>query len=243
MRDAMRKFQLTRKEIGLEIEDRITMTWQSDSPTLIAMFNKWAKVLKANLLAVSIERTNNLKSITEDVHNFEIEGERLMFTIKKADLLETALYTLNNEIRIKGFELIRDNYDCNKEMLLFFRLNNLITNQTNMFLTLTSKYPRLNHKIYITSNDMSVDVFDHLIDIANESKFNGVNTFIIKSLLDDQRINTYYCYEDEKIDPTIKWYHPSTPKDYIRAYKQYYTKNVFVDMILQLLGRQLTEHE
>ena len=79
MRDCMRKFQLTRKESGLEIEDRIHLTWQSDSPTLIAMFNAWGDQMAAGLLALSIKRSDDAQSIA-----FEIEGEKMTFGIVKA---------------------------------------------------------------------------------------------------------------------------------------------------------------
>ena len=79
MRDCMRKFQLTRKESGLEIEDRIHLTWQSDSPTLIAMFNAWGDQMAAGLLALSIKRSDDAQPIA-----FEIEGEKMTFGIVKA---------------------------------------------------------------------------------------------------------------------------------------------------------------
>ena len=79
MRDCMRKFQLTRKESGLEIEDRIHLTWQSDSPTLIAMFDAWGDQMAAGLLALSIKRSNDAQPI-----EFEIEGEKMTFGIVKA---------------------------------------------------------------------------------------------------------------------------------------------------------------
>ena len=79
MRDCMRKFQLTRKESGLEIEDRIHLTWQSDSPTLIAMFDAWGDQMTAGLLALSIKRSDEAQAIA-----FEIEGEKMTFGIVKA---------------------------------------------------------------------------------------------------------------------------------------------------------------
>ena len=79
MRDCMRKFQLTRKESGLEIEDRIHLTWQSDSPTLIAMFDAWGDQMAAGLLALSIKRSDDAQPIA-----FEIEGEKMTFGIVKA---------------------------------------------------------------------------------------------------------------------------------------------------------------
>lgn len=75
----MRKFQLTRKESGLEIEDRIHLTWQSDSPTLIAMFDAWGDQMAAGLLALSIKRSDDAQPIA-----FEIEGEKMTFGIVKA---------------------------------------------------------------------------------------------------------------------------------------------------------------
>ena len=79
MRDAMRKFQLTRKEIGLEIEDRITMTWQSDSQTLIDMFAAWGAKMAEGLLCVKLERSNDKQAMEA-----KFEGEEMTFEIKKA---------------------------------------------------------------------------------------------------------------------------------------------------------------
>ena len=79
MRDCMRKFQLIRKKSGLKIDDRIHLTWQSDSPTLIAMFDAWGDQMAAGLLALSIKRSDDAQSI-----EFEIEGEKMTFGIVKA---------------------------------------------------------------------------------------------------------------------------------------------------------------
>ena len=79
MRDAMRKFQLTRKEIGLEIEDRITMTWQSDSPTLVAMFDTWGAKMAEGLLCLRLERSHDRQPVEA-----KFEGEEMTFKIVKA---------------------------------------------------------------------------------------------------------------------------------------------------------------
>jgi isoleucyl-tRNA synthetase len=78
MRDCMRKFQLTRKEIGLEIEDRITMVWQSDSDTLVKMFETWGEKMAEGLLCTSMTRSADAQSIEAT-----FEGEKLTFSIAK----------------------------------------------------------------------------------------------------------------------------------------------------------------
>lgn len=79
MRDAMRKFQLTRKEIGLEIEDRITMTYQTDSPSLLKMFRTWGDHIKQGLLCLELSQSDAPLAMT-----FAVEGETMTFEIKKA---------------------------------------------------------------------------------------------------------------------------------------------------------------
>lgn len=78
MRDAMRKFQLTRKEIGLEIEDRIRMTYQTNSPTLLKMFETWGDHMKQGLLCLEL-----IQSTTPLKNAFAIEGEDMTFDIVK----------------------------------------------------------------------------------------------------------------------------------------------------------------
>ena len=78
MRDAMRKFQLTRKEIGLEIEDRIRMTYQTNSPTLLKMFETWGDHMKQGLLCLEL-----IQSTTPLQNAFAIEGEDMTFDIVK----------------------------------------------------------------------------------------------------------------------------------------------------------------
>ena len=78
MRDCMRKFQLTRKEIGLEIEDRITMVWQSDSETIVKMFETWGEKMAEGLLCTSMTRSADAQSIEAT-----FEGEKLTFSIAK----------------------------------------------------------------------------------------------------------------------------------------------------------------
>jgi len=78
MRDCLRRFQLTRKEIGLEIEDRIVLTWQSESETIRQMFSTWSEAIAANLLARVIP-SNETQPMA-----LVVEGEALTYNIIKA---------------------------------------------------------------------------------------------------------------------------------------------------------------
>jgi len=52
MRDLLRHLQVLRKETGLDIEDRIRLTWHSDDPGARDIFTRWEGLLKAELLCV-----------------------------------------------------------------------------------------------------------------------------------------------------------------------------------------------
>jgi isoleucyl-tRNA synthetase len=64
MRDVLRRLQMLRKEVGLEIEDRITMRWQSDSESLQRVMSDWGEYMAAELLCLSVERADTKESAT-----------------------------------------------------------------------------------------------------------------------------------------------------------------------------------
>ncbi|MBL7176652.1 MAG: isoleucine--tRNA ligase [Desulfobacteraceae bacterium] len=55
MRDLLRHLQVLRKQAGLEIEDRITLTWQSKEPLIGDIFHRWEDFLNAELLCIQMK--------------------------------------------------------------------------------------------------------------------------------------------------------------------------------------------
>jgi len=55
MRDLLRHLQVLRKQIGLEIEDRISLIWKSDESIIKDIFGKWEDFLKAELLCMELK--------------------------------------------------------------------------------------------------------------------------------------------------------------------------------------------
>ena len=55
MRDLLRHLQVLRKKIGLDIEDRIRLIWQSEESKVRDIFGRWEDFLKAELLCVRLE--------------------------------------------------------------------------------------------------------------------------------------------------------------------------------------------
>ena len=52
MRDLLRYLQVLRKQVGLEIEDHIELTWSSSDPLIKDLFERWGDFLDAELLCV-----------------------------------------------------------------------------------------------------------------------------------------------------------------------------------------------
>jgi isoleucyl-tRNA synthetase len=50
MRDLLRRLQVVRKDVGLEIEDHIEISWTSDDPRIAEIFSRWGEFLDAELL-------------------------------------------------------------------------------------------------------------------------------------------------------------------------------------------------
>lgn len=57
VRDVVRHIQVLRKEQDLELEDRIVLSWSSDSSFLAEAMNKWQEYVKSETLAVEVKDT------------------------------------------------------------------------------------------------------------------------------------------------------------------------------------------
>jgi isoleucyl-tRNA synthetase len=78
MRDVLRKLQVARKEMGLEIEDRIRLKWDARSPEMEKVFDTWAPFMGSELLALEITRAPGLEGQTLKVgkHVLQVEIAR-----------------------------------------------------------------------------------------------------------------------------------------------------------------------
>ncbi len=56
MRDLLRHLQVLRKQTGLEIEDRITLTWESKESFIREIFDRWNDFLRAELLCTRMKQ-------------------------------------------------------------------------------------------------------------------------------------------------------------------------------------------
>ena len=81
MRELLRRLQVQRKDLGLEIEDRIHLTYQSSSAQIIKLFEKFDNFLKSELLAVSI----NSGEPTDGLKEYKINGQKVLTGIVKAN--------------------------------------------------------------------------------------------------------------------------------------------------------------
>ncbi len=79
MRELLRRLQVQRKEIGLEIEDRINITVQSDSDTMQQIFTEYGDYLKEELLAVELTMGE-----AADGKAYKLDGEQATILIEKA---------------------------------------------------------------------------------------------------------------------------------------------------------------
>ena len=80
MRELLRSLQIQRKELGLEVDDRIHLTWSTESETIRTIFERFADLLSNELLVTKLEQAE----VTEG-QSFAVEGERLAVNIVKAD--------------------------------------------------------------------------------------------------------------------------------------------------------------
>jgi isoleucyl-tRNA synthetase len=100
MRDLLRKLQVMRKDAGLEIEDRIRLSWASASETLRQVMTEFGPSLADELLAIEIvelplpsgavdEKTALLNAgflfaLADTVKTFAFQGEQIVVGISKA---------------------------------------------------------------------------------------------------------------------------------------------------------------
>ena len=83
MRDLLRRLQMLRKEVGLEIEDRIHLTWQSDSQDVNAVFARWQGYLADELLCVGIDRLQSAKPVPAEPQAVKVSGEPVTIWIRR----------------------------------------------------------------------------------------------------------------------------------------------------------------
>ena len=80
MRDLLRKLQVMRKDEGLEIEDRITLRWDSDSDQMAKVLDAFGAQMSEELLVVELARQAGLT----DGQTVKIAGEKIQVAIAKA---------------------------------------------------------------------------------------------------------------------------------------------------------------
>ena len=83
MRDLLRGLQVHRKEIKLNIEDRVHLTYATDDPVMETIFGEYSDYLKAELLALSIKRTS-AQDMTAQVKPFTFGKSQVKVVLLKA---------------------------------------------------------------------------------------------------------------------------------------------------------------
>ncbi|MFC1532135.1 DUF5915 domain-containing protein [Thermodesulfobacteriota bacterium] len=78
MRDLLRHLQVLRKKIGLEIEDRIELTWSATDVRIREVFPRWADLLKSELLCTQ-QREGDISENCHEINIGEIEVKVDMF--------------------------------------------------------------------------------------------------------------------------------------------------------------------
>ncbi len=159
---------------------------------------------------------------------------------KNADTLEIALDALKTRIIVDNLQILWDDYDkTNKDMLLLFRINSRPDGHSDVFLTRTREWSKVNHTIYLTTSCFSIDIIYQLKKICMDSQLVSTAHDFIIDTLSTKFIDEYNHYEINQDNPLVRGWHPSIPK-YIREVEQQcYEQNIFVDMILNLLSELL----
>lgn len=80
MRDLLRNLQVLRKELGLEIEDRITLSYATESAKMAQILTTWQEFLSDELLCVSLSQ----QQPDESWKALTVRGEDLKVKIAKA---------------------------------------------------------------------------------------------------------------------------------------------------------------
>ncbi len=79
MRELLRGLQLLRKEIGLQLEDRIVITYQTESVAIGTLMERFGAYLQTELLGLSLKEGD-----TEGGKAFKLDGEAVTVAIAKA---------------------------------------------------------------------------------------------------------------------------------------------------------------
>ncbi|MBW2734781.1 MAG: isoleucine--tRNA ligase [Deltaproteobacteria bacterium] len=80
MRDVLRRLQMLRKDVGLEIEDRIRLAYTSSSEELLAVFERFGEAMASELLCIELRRDQGL---TEG-KTIKAAGHEVLVAITKA---------------------------------------------------------------------------------------------------------------------------------------------------------------
>jgi isoleucyl-tRNA synthetase len=67
MRDLLRRLMTMRKEMGLEISDRIVLAWEGDHADVVELFATWGSAIAVDVQADSVERTTGIEGEPVDV--------------------------------------------------------------------------------------------------------------------------------------------------------------------------------
>jgi isoleucyl-tRNA synthetase len=84
MRDFLRKMQVKRKDIGLEIEDRIEISYRSSSAGLASMLEKFKEFICGELLCVKMEAAGEGSAL---LHRLDIGEDVVEVEVKKVSRL------------------------------------------------------------------------------------------------------------------------------------------------------------
>jgi isoleucyl-tRNA synthetase len=80
MRDFLRQMQVFRKESGLEIEDRIMLSYNTDSPAAKTMMAEYRDTICSELLCLEMQEETTMES----PHVINLSGEAIGVTLQKA---------------------------------------------------------------------------------------------------------------------------------------------------------------
>ncbi|MFC1853437.1 isoleucine--tRNA ligase [candidate division CSSED10-310 bacterium] len=83
MRDLLRRLQVLRKEVGLEIEDTISLTYTTISDDFRRIMNEWQEFLSAELLCTQISEDDQIK----EYKSINLGGHEIHVTIRKSGKL------------------------------------------------------------------------------------------------------------------------------------------------------------
>ena len=77
MRELLRKLQELRKEVGLDISDRITLQYSTDSDKLAEVFKEWSAYIMDELLC------EHFSSVVSAEKTLDVLGSKISVTIQK----------------------------------------------------------------------------------------------------------------------------------------------------------------